>query len=363
MRVHLLGIPHTITRDDFSHCAFTGKVQRMGPMLTAQGIEVIHYGVEGSVSGATEDANLMTEAEHLELLGHPYHEQPKSGFYGDDAVEGTPLYRQWNYNARQELMARLEPGDLILLPFGRAHEAAIRDLPILRRREVAAVESGIGYAECFMPYRVYESEAWRHTITAREGRGGVVHESGRLDWVIPNYYSVSDWPFHAGGQDVVFLGRIGKPKGVDLIPRLAAERPDINFKICGQGDPAPYIGLPNVEFVPPMFGKARAAYLGSARAIICPSTFTEPFCGVTIEAALCGTPAITSSYGAFTETVKQGVTGIRCQTQNQWLDALDKVVDISRHGVASRARAKYSLEAVGPQYKSAFSDVISNCLL
>ena len=28
MKLHLLALPHTVTRADFSHCAFTGKVQR-----------------------------------------------------------------------------------------------------------------------------------------------------------------------------------------------------------------------------------------------------------------------------------------------------------------------------------------------
>jgi hypothetical protein len=53
IRLHLLAIPHTITRDEFSHCAFTGKVQRFAPMLQScrasdgrQVFEVYHYGVE-----------------------------------------------------------------------------------------------------------------------------------------------------------------------------------------------------------------------------------------------------------------------------------------------------------------------------
>ena len=33
IRLHLLAIPHTITTDDFSHCAFTGKVLRFSPMM------------------------------------------------------------------------------------------------------------------------------------------------------------------------------------------------------------------------------------------------------------------------------------------------------------------------------------------
>jgi glycosyltransferase involved in cell wall biosynthesis len=362
MRLHLLAVPHTVTRPDFSHCAFTGKVERFSPMMRAQGFEVIHYGVETSVSGASENVVLMTEAEHLELLGHPYHEQG-SGFYGDDATEGSAVYRQWNYAARQELMSRLEPGDVIALPFGRAHESAIRDLPLLRARRVAAFESGIGYKDCFLPYRVYESEACRHSVMAKEGRAGVAHESNRLEWVVPNYYRTADWRFNErGGDHVVFLGRIGAAKGVDLIPRLAAERTDITFILAGQGDPQAYLGLPNVHYEPPIKGAGRSEYLGDARAIIAPSRYVEPFCGAVVEAALCGTPAITSVFGAFTETVEQGKTGFRCQTLKNWLDALDAVKDLDREHVRARAESRYSLEAVGPQYAAVLADISTSLI-
>lgn len=355
MIVHLLGIPHTITRDEFSHCAFTGKVQRFSKMVRAQGIDVFHYGVEGSVTGATEDVNLMTEAEHLALLGHPYHEQPK-GFYGDDAVEGSALYRQWNYNARQELMERMRPGDLIALPFGRAHESAIQNLPLLKSKQCAAFESGIGYDECFLPYRVYESEAVRHTIMAKEGRSGIGAQSARLEWVAPNYYDVDDWELGKGGDHIVFLGRLNEYKGVDVILRLAAERDDKTFILCGQGNSERYQGLPNVHLMPPIKGKERSDFLGSAAAIICPSRFVEPFCGVNVEAQLCGTPVISSNFGAFTETVEQDVTGYRCQTLNEWLAALDNVKSLDRAAIRARAIRKYSLEAVGEQY----ADIISS---
>lgn len=361
MRVHLLGVPHTVTRADFSHCAFTGKVQRFSPMLRAQGFEVIHYGVEGSESGANEDVVLMSQEEHIQLLGHPYHEQ-NLGFYGDDATENNAVYRQWNLYARDELKSRLQPGDLIACPFGHAHDAAIRNLPMLNSRHVGAFESGIGYNDCALQWRVYESNAVRHVAMTKEGRHGVTHESSRLEWVIPNYYAVNEWQFNPTGDSktIVFLGRIGPAKGVDIIPRLAAERPDLHFVLCGQGNPSPYLGLPNVEYRKPISGTERSKYLGEARAIIAPSRYSEPFCGVVVEAALCGTPAITSNFGAFTETVEQGRTGFLCQTLRNWLDALDAVKDLDRQYIRVRAESKYSLEACGKLYALAIRDMQDN---
>lgn len=360
IRVHLLGLPHTVTRLDFSHCAFTGKVLRWPKMMKPWGVHVIHYGVEGSTSGADEDVVLMSQDEHQTLLGHAYHEHGK-GFYGDDATEGNTVYLQWNYYAREELKQRVRPGDLIALPFGHAHDAAIRGLPLLTSRQAAAFELGIGYTDCSVPWRIYESHVVRHLAMAREGRAGVSHDSTRLEFVIPNYYEVADWPQHQGGSDVVFLGRIGEAKGVSIISRLAAARPDLRFVICGQGDPESYLTAPNIVYRPAISGTERAEFLGNARAIIAPSRYPEPFCGVVAEAALCGTPAITSDFGAFVETVQDRVTGFRCQTQDQWIKALDDVLDLDRNYVRQRAIALWSTEAVGEKYYSALKTMTS-CL-
>lgn len=105
----------------------------------------------------------------------------------------------------------------------------------------------------------------------------------------------------------------------------------------------------NVELLGPLTTE-RAAFLGGARAILAPSRYVEPFCGTVVEAALCGTPAICSDFGAFAETVEHGVTGLRCNTPAEFARALDQVEALDRKHVRARARRRYSLEAVGAQY-------------
>lgn len=355
MRLHLLGIPHTVTTREFTSCAFTQKVWKFSRMLRPFGWEIVHYGVAGSDSGATYDVVLMDQDEHQQLLGHPYHAQNTSGggFYGDDAVDNNAVYRQWNLYARDELKERVMPGDLILLPFGHAHAAAIRGLPVLSAG-AGAIESGIGYYDTLLPWRIYESEAVRHGCLGKEGRFGVSAESPRLEFVAPNSYALSDWPSGPGGEPVVFLGRLTMGKGVSLVLEIARQRPDVPFLIAGQGDITAFGALPqNVQYVGPLTTE-RAAFLGNARAVIAPSRYAEPFCGTVVEAALCGTPAITSDFGAFTETVEQGITGYRCQTVRQWVEAVDKVQDLRRTTVRARAQMLYSLDSVGRRYDEIF---------
>lgn len=352
MRLHVLGIPHTVTTKAFAHCAFTQKVYKFARMMRPFGYKVLHYGIEGSDSGADVDLVVMDQAEHQRLLGHQYHENPNA-FYGHDAQDGSAVYRQWNLYARDLLKEHVRPGDCILLPFGHAHAAAVRNLSVLSEG-ASAVESGIGYYECLLPWRIYESEAVRHGVMAKEGRSGVHVNSTRLEFVAPNYYDLTDWPEGHGGDAIVFLGRLTEGKGLALILELARERPELWFRIAGQGDIDAFGDIPgNVEVMGPLTDE-RAAYLGNARAIIAPSHYIEPFCGVVVEAALCGTPAITSHFGAFTETVVEGRTGFRCQTKREYMDALDAVLDIDRDRVRARAQALYGLQAVGERYHAAF---------
>lgn len=360
-RLHLLAIPHTITRPDFSHCAFTGKVLRFSPMMRAQGYEVIHYGTDQASSGATEDVIVMTVEEQEELLGHKHHSDP-TGFAGRDANASSALYRQWNYYTRKHLEERVEPGDIVCLPFGRAHEAAVRELPIFdegdRTKAAWLVESGIGYQDTFAPYRIYESEAWRHFHLGHPRRGAMGSD---WEWVVPNYFDVDEWPLGDGsGGYLLYFGRLIDSKGLLMVCEIARHRPDLKVVLCGQGEPSYYLAQsPNIEYRPPVSGTDRAELVGKALAMLVPTRYVEPFGGVAVEAMLCGTPVLTSDFGAFTETVRHGVDGFRCRTLGDYLAAIENIEhsDERTCRLESRryARSRFSLDACGCEYRRIFT--------
>jgi glycosyltransferase involved in cell wall biosynthesis len=353
MRLHLLAVPHTVTHPDWSHCAYTQKVRRMAPMMHAQGFEVIHYGNEGSAIDDAEHVEIMTRGEMETFLDQPL-DPHTTRFFQDNATSGSPLYRQWNLAARAELAERVAPGDLILLPFGHAHDAAIRGLPALAHG-AGAIESGIGYFDCLLPWRVYESYAVRHAVMAKEGRHGVQPDGPRLEVVIPNYYDLAEWPQGRGGPAVVFMGRLTEGKGVATFLAMARAHPSVPFVLAGQGDPLAFGPLPdNVHYVGPVVGRKRAELLGNALCVVAPSRYVEPFGGVVIEAALCGTPAITSDFGCFSETVLHGITGVRCSWMSEFEDAVDAARAIDRRTVRRRAQRLYSMARVGARYAGVF---------
>lgn len=351
--LHLLGLAHTVSDLTHSHCAFTAKVQKFPAMMaTLPGapFEVIHYGVAGADTAASLHVDLMTREEQNALRGHDGSDVTK--FFGDEADANTPLYKEFNARLRKELAARVGPMDLVLLPFGWGHAEAVRG------QGFTLVESGIGYPtlypECAL--KIFESYAWMHWHQGRANRSGCNYE-----WVIPNYFDIHDWQQIAepNMNRVVFLGRIGDVKGVPTVVELARQRPDLEFVICGQGDPAPYLKVapPNLIYQPPLSGRARSEYLANARACVMPTVFTEPFGGVAVEAMLCGTPVLSVSYGAFTETVEDRVTGFRCHTLGDWLAGLELAPALDRTYIRRRAQGLYGFRPIAERYQRAFDQI------
>jgi len=339
-RLHLIGIFHTRSTPEYSHCAFTGKAMRFPRMMQAQGFEVIEYSNYGSAAGATEHVEMLDETTYQRLYGA----REATAFYGDLAVVGSEGHRLFEQQLVRELEQRLGVGDIVCHPFGHAHEGLLERFP-----QALHVETGIGYPTLMKgSFRIFESYAWMHYHQGREGRNGHSYE-----WVVPNYFDLNDWDVsYEKGEYLAFLGRICQIKGMDTI-RAIADHSKWPIVLHGQGDPSDW-NHPNIEYRGPIHGKARSNFLRGARAALMPSVFTEPFAGSGVEAMLCGTPLISVDYGAFTETVVPEVTGFRCHTLQDWLDAIERVDELSRRTVAYVTRKRYSLEGCGIKYSDIF---------
>lgn len=342
MRIHLLGLPHTQTTPAFSHCAFTGKVLRFAPMLRPHGVEVIHYGIAGAESGADTQVDVLTVPAWHALLGHDHSDPAR--FVGTDAACDSVLYQAYNAALNDQLRDRVAPDDIVALPFGLAHQAALHGVDGLH------VETGIGYPESFLRYRIFESHAWYHWTAGKQ------QVPGQRDWhVIPNYFDASEWgpglPYDQRTRMLVYFGRITEQKGLNTVWELAKALPDWHVVLCGQGDPTPYLTLPNVTYLPPKHGRDRHALLSRARAVLMPTEYIEPFGGVAIEAMLSGTPVLTSDHSAFTETNINGITGFRCRVLGDWLDAIDRLGEcLDPEPLALHAERMYGMHGIGAEY-------------
>jgi glycosyltransferase involved in cell wall biosynthesis len=368
IRLHLLGLPHTITNDTFSHCAFTGKIVRFSKMMQSRGYEVYHYGIETSKSGADKQINLLSKKEweikriesyqflhpemSIDLITKKLNDH--TSFIGDLGNWDTPLYILFNDRLRIMLQKhyRSTTTDIVCIPFGPSHNRALNGLNLLK------VETGIGYDNAFTDFRIYESYSKLFV--------DLHHTELRNYWfVIPNYYDTKEFILNITPptKRIGFFGRITESKGCHIIIEIAKQFPLVEFVLCGQGDPEPFLNSQfyyNVKYLPPIHGKDRSDYLGSLTALIAPSKYSEPFCGVNIEAQLCGTPVITHPYGALVDTVENFKTGVHCRTLGDFCYAIQMALDdkFDRKYIRERAEKKYDMYEIAKQYDYTFKTIL-----
>jgi glycosyltransferase involved in cell wall biosynthesis len=343
-RLHLITIFTSTPAAKYSHCAFQGRCTRFGKMMLPFGHEVIEYSNAGTEAQSSEHVEIL-DAETFERLKALYkEEQPHEA-----ASTDSSLYREFCKRLVPELSMRVRDGDIICHPFGIAHADLGHRFPNAHH-----VEIGIGYTQCAFPLRVYETYHWLSWHHGKEQTDG-----NAFEWVCPMGHDIDQWePNYETGEYLLFFGRVNECKGLYTVKEIARHS-NMKVIICGEGDPEPFLDpeITNLEYLPPVTGKARSELLGGAYAMLCPTKYIEPLCNSGIEAQLCGTPILCSDYGAFHEIMQHGYSGFRCHTLGDYLEAIKMVPNLNRRAIASTTRSKYSFENVGRQMDKIFKQI------
>jgi glycosyltransferase involved in cell wall biosynthesis len=326
-------------------------------MMSGRGHEIYHYGHTNTDWSYpdVEHVPVVTDDIHRATYGDAYVDAKswkQTGFTQFDINDLT--YKTFTENAVREIRKRAQPNDIVCITFGFGHKATADQL-----EDLICIETGIGYPAAFARWRVYESHAIMNAMYGPESISQL-----KQDWywrVIPNYFDPADFVFSAKKEDyAVYLGRIYSGKGVDIAIE-STRRAGIPLKIAGQGSLADmgYTETPDhVELIGYADPKTRAELLSKARCLIIGSKYNEPFAGVQIEAFLSGTPAVTPDWAVFPETNINGLTGFRCHTLQDFVDAIADVTALEPHAIRQWAQ-QYTLEQVAPMYERYFQDVIN----
>lgn len=387
-RVHVLGLPHTIVSEAFSHCAFTGKVLRLP--LVLPDYHVIEYSNGASESKAAEHVQVFSQAQLEQYGGGSFESLQKCCTV--TLCRDTDLQAAWLALVMRELRSRLRAGDVIAVPYPfDGYSKLVQQFP-----DCIVVETGIGYsAGPFGAYRIFESETWRAWHFGRYlGDNGTLgpfpqYAAGCCSAVVPNYYDAEQWPLGLGkGTDnpdlpceiapdapyVFFAGRMTSSKGIEIVNALAERFPDLSFVVASGEDFLPdRMPAQNIRFIGRVDSRAdMAAWMGGALCTLVPSRYHEPFGGVAVESLLCGTPVLCSDWAAFTETVR-GVDhrnsayalnpagdGMRCNDLTEFDHGLQHLLatpewnDLdSRDSRRKRAQDRFGLEPVASLYRAA----------
>lgn len=358
MRFHVLNLPHTQTTKEYSWCAYTEKVRKFCNMMMSLGHEVFLYASEDNEADCTELTTVVSKAEQNEWFGAL---NWKVDLFPSDGWDiNKPWWRIGNARAIREINKRIEPNDFVCAIMGRCHAQVMDAFPYHRN-----VEWGIGYEGVYSNYRVFESYAWMHHVY------GLRHEvnGNPNDTVIPNFFEIEDFDLGDGSGDYyLFLGRVILRKGPHVAARVCNEI-DQKLIIAGQGGIAQpdgsLLGIDNVvingnyEYIGTVNPKERNELIGNAKAMFVPTVYIEPFGGVAVEAMLCGTPVITTDWGAFTETVVDGVTGFRCNTIQEFKDAALGVDTLDRAAIREYAM-KFTTDNLRWKYQKYFDRIQLN---
>jgi len=326
------------------NCAYSQKVFKMGKMLTDLGHEVYHYGAEGSNLQCTEHITCVTDAEQA----YCYEDRGWPVVFFDFNSQDF-AYRKFNERAIVEINKRKQPNDILLCSMGNAQRV------IADATNVLAVEMGIGYTGVFAKFRVFESYAWMHYVLGLYEKNMSACDGKFYDVVIPNYFDPEDFEFSDKKEDYyLYVGRIIPRKGVHVAAQVV-DKIGAKLLVAGKGKLSDVgVNSPNVKYVGEVGVKERSDLMKKARAIFVPTLYLEPFGGVNVEAMFSGTPAITTDWGGFTETVNHGVTGYRCRTMDDFIWAAKNVDKLDPKVIREYAMNNYSLERVGLKYQEYF---------
>jgi glycosyltransferase involved in cell wall biosynthesis len=349
MRFHILGLPHTVTSKEYNACAYTQKVLKFAQGMTRRGHEVLHYGHEDSQLECAEHISVVGNDDLAKAYGS--HDWRKTFFKFD---VNDHAYQTFYRNAIREVGKRKLKNDFILPFWGSGVRPVVDAHP-----DMIAVEPGIGYAGGhWARWKVFESYAIYHAYCGLQAVGNC-----RQDWyevVIPNYFDPEDFVYRGNDEKedyFLYLGRVYSGKGVDVAIQ-ATEKAGVKLVIAGQKEegyqlPAhvEYIGYADVEKRKQLMSKAKASFV--------PSQYVEPFGGVQVENLFSGTPTITTDWGSFAENNLHGITGYRCRTMGDFVDAVKAIQQGKIKSEDCRLFANnFSIDSVMPLYEKYFQDIL-----
>lgn len=336
MRVHLLSLPNVQTTSAFDLDGFNTFTMRFARILKTLGAHVILYASEQNEAPCDELVTCVTLAEQKAAIGEFQYQHA-------NISHENPLWKLASPRMIEAIGQRKQPRDYIC-SIGGGSQAEITNA----HPDLMAVEYSIGYVGNYAKYRVFQSQAWRHTCY---GALAMANEGGRFfDAVIPGFFDTAAFAQETPEDYVLYVGRFVPKKGIGIVCD-AAKAAGKRLLLVGHGDASLITYGENLGAVD---GPTRNALMAKASALICPTIYVEPFGCISPEAQMCGTPVISTDFGGFTETVEHGRTGYRCNLFGEFVDAMGRVSSLDRGYIRARAQFLYSMEAAVPQYARYF---------
>ena len=169
------------------------------------------------------------------------------------------------------------------------------------------------------------------------------------------------------GYFAVF-GEISRKKGADTAIRVCEESGK-RVKIAGYVPPLELdwfekevrskVKLGSFDYLGPLGFEEKVKYLGAADAVLSPVRWDEPFGLVIIEAMACGTPVIGTRRGAVPELIEHGVTGFLCDTEEELVEAAERVHDLDPDDCRKHVEENFDSQRMVSEYIKLFEKIVA----
>lgn len=258
-----------------------------------------------------------------------------------------------------------------------------------RRFDIVHSFSRLAYLLPLLPMPVPKLMSYQRQISPRTTQGAHRLSRGTLEFtaisrqmidvaplvgrwhLVPNGVPLPAYTFKEhveADAPLVFLGRVEEIKGPHIaieVARNLGRRLVIAGNIPREHEGwfdrhiAPHIDQDRVRYVGAVDDAQKNSLLGSARALLMPIQWEEPFGIVMAEAMACGTPVVGLRRGAVPEVVEHGVTGFVVDTVEEMMAAVGKLDYVQRRACRARVAQRYGEDAVVDAYEHVYRGMLA----
>ncbi len=174
-------------------------------------------------------------------------------------------------------------------------------------------------------------------------------------------------PGAGDGGYLAFLGRVSPEKGIVQAIEIAGQA-GLELRVAAKVDRAdhryfaeqvaPLIAQDHVRFVGEIGEADKSAFLGGARALLCPIDWPEPFGLVIIEALACGTPVIAFRRGSVPELIDDGTSGFVVDDVAGAVAAVRRLPELTRARCRAAFERRFTAERMAREYVALYERLL-----